>query len=267
MTQLLNVADERRDEILTDAADRLAPVTLSHRLDRGWATYKSRLLQADSAGCFLIIEQPLHIPGQSPPELVPGEALGLSFRRGHKKCMCSVKINRLLAFEWEGERVPAIEICWPEKLQEMQRRVYFRASVPKGRRIEVKLWDGGVMDRDKAVIREMPHHSGLLQDISAGGCSVQVEAARDPQLEVGDTVGIQFQPDPRTQPLLLDAVFRHLEDSNQGKLCLGFQFVGLEVAPEGRTMLQALSRVVSTFLRIEIRRKNRRLQKHPRRRK
>lgn len=266
MTQLLDVDNPRRDELLTEAADRQVQAVISHRLDSGWTTYKSRILQADSAGEFLIIEHPQPAPGQAPPELAPGEKIGLTFRRGHKKCLCSVEIERLATFTLpDGQSVAAVQIPWPEKLQEVQRRIFYRANVPPGRRIEVRFWDGGIGDRDPAELQLVPHHTGLLQDISGGGCRVEIDAARDPQLRTGDTVGIEFQPDPRSEPLHIDAVFRHTEDADRGKLALGFQFVGLEVTPEGRATLHALSRVVSTFLRIESRRKQNRLQKNRRR--
>lgn len=268
MTQLLEVQDQRRDEILTDAADRQVQVVLSHRLDSGWTTYKSRILQADSGGSYLIIEHPQPAPGQVPPELAPSEKIGLAFRRGHKKCLCSVEIDRLTTFALpDGLAVPAVQVPWPEKLQEIQRRVYFRADVPPGRRIEVCMWDGGIDDRDAAELQNVPHHAGLLQDVSGGGCRVVIDATRDPQLCAGDTVGISFQPDPRSEPLCLDAMFRHTEDIGRGKLTLGFQFVGLEMTARGRATLQHLSRVVSTFLRIEARRKNKRFTKNNNRRK
>ncbi len=290
MTQLLDVHEQRRDQILTEAADRQLQAVISHRLDSGWTTYKSRILQADSAGGFLILEHPRPAPGQIPPELAPGEKIGLAFRRGHKKCLCSVEIARLATFELpDGQSTAAVQIPWPDKLQEIQRRVYYRAAVPSGRRIEVRMWDGGIVDRDPAELQNAPHHTGLLQDISGGGCRVEIDAVRDPQLRAGDTVGIQFQPDPRSEPLRIDAVFRHVEQdpapspqgahsagrappcgigaASRSKRSLGFQFVGLEMSTQGRGTLQALSRVVSTFLRIEARRKRNRLQKGRQRRK
>ena len=129
------------------------------------------------------------------------------------------------------------------------------------------MWDGGISDRDAADLQHVPHHTGLLQDVSGGGCRVEIDAARDPQLCAGDTVGIQFRPDPRSEPLCLDAMFRHTEDLGRGQLSLGFQFVGLEMTAQGRHTLQSLSRVVSTFLRIEARRKNKRFTKNHNRRK
>ncbi len=267
MTQLLNVEDAKRDEVLMECADRRCPVVLSHRLDSGWATYKSRILAVDSAGKYLILEQPMPETGQAPPELAIGEKIGVSFRRGHKKCMCCVEVAKIIQFDLEdGVVVPAFEVPWPEKLQEMQRRMYFRAAVPAGRRIEVCLWEGGAMDRAADDLKATPHHSGMLQDISAGGCRVLVDAVRDPCLQEGDTVGLQFQPDPRSEPLLLDAMFRHSEPMSSSRISLGFQFVGLETTLEGRRMLQALSRVVSAFLRIDIRRNNMHLNQHHNRR-
>ena len=60
MTQLIDVEAERRDQMLMDAADRNTQVVLSYRPDGVWMTYKSHMLQADSAGRFLILSQPLH---------------------------------------------------------------------------------------------------------------------------------------------------------------------------------------------------------------
>ncbi len=267
MTQLLDVDEQRRDQILTEAADRQAQILLSHRIDQGWATYKSHILQADSGGTFLVLAQPVCDPGEVPPELVPGERIGLSFRRGHKKCMCALRITRLMTFATaEGTGFPAIQVPWPTHIQELQRRLYYRAAVPSGRRIEVSMWDGGILERDPKEWEPRPFHVGLLQDLSAGGCRVVVDQSRDPLLQAGDTIGIRFQPDPRSRPILVDAVFRHAERMPQRKLSLGFQLVGLEACDSGRAMLQALSRVVSTFLRIEMRRKKNRLQRPQRRR-
>lgn len=267
MSQLMDVKHQRRDEILCQAAERQVQAVISHRLDNGWTTYKSRILQADAAEGFVILQHPEPGPGQAPPELAPGEQIGVSFRRGHKKCLCSAHIELLTSFKLsDGQAVAALQIPWPEELQEIQRRVYYRAEVPAGRRIEVAVWDGGILDRNQAELRDAPHHTGLLLDISGGGCRVSFEPSRDPQLQSGDTIGIRFQPDPRSEPIFLDAVFRHVEDSTRSNLALGFQFVGLETTSQGRQMLQALSRVVSTFLRIDARRKQHRLHRNKRRR-
>ena len=267
MSQLMDVKHQRRDEILCQAAERQVQAVISHRLDNGWTTYKSRILQADAAEGFVILQHPEPGPGQAPPELAPGEQIGVSFRRGHKKCLCSAHIELLTSFKLsDGQAVAALQIPWPEELQEIQRRVYYRAEVPAGRRIEVAVWDGGILDRNQAELRDAPHHTGLLLDISGGGCRVSFEPSRDPQLQSGDTIGIRFQPDPRSEPIFLDAVFRHVEDNTRSNLALGFQFVGLETTSQGRQMLQALSRVVSTFLRIDARRKQHRLHRNKRRR-
>ena len=204
----------------------------------------------------LFLETPL---GQHGPEI------------GHyseRTVVAAVEIDRLTPFTMpDGQSVPAVQVPWPDKLQEIQRRVYYRAEVPPGRRIETCMWDGGICDRDEADLQHMPHHTGLLQDVSGGGCRVEIDATRDPLLRAGDTVGIEFQPDPRSEALRLDAMFRHADDLGGGKLSLGFQFVGLEMTAQGRATLQGLSRVVSTFLRIQARRKNKRFTKNHNRRR
>lgn len=267
MTLLLNVQDQRRDEVLLEAADKNSIASMARRLETGWITYKSRFLQVDSSGAYMILERPDPSPGQAPPEWVPGEMVGVSFRRGHKKYLFSGEVLSLLSAEMGSVTdVPALKITWPEVVQEMQRRLYFRANVPSGRRIDVRIWDGINIAAAPAELNGRPHHAGQLLDVSAGGCRVIMDGARNPHLESGDTVIVQFQPDPRTAPIRLDAMFRHVQELPLGKVALGLQFVGLEMSPNGRKTLQDLSRVVSAFLRFESRHKNPVLQKARRRR-
>jgi hypothetical protein len=123
-----------------------------------------------------------------------------------------------------------------------------------------------VLESAGTELENLPHHTGLLQDLSAGGCRILLDASRDPQLQEGDTVRIRFQPDPRSVPLSVDAMFRHSDPMPQRRVTLGFQFVGLELTAEGRETLQAMARVVSTFLRIDNRRQQRRqVTRNPRR--
>src|SRR5262245_5053665 len=184
MTQLIKIESDRRDDILLEAADRQLPVVLSRCVDRTWSTYKSRFLQVDSAGRFLVLQQPLAAPDQAPPEIAPGERIGLAFRRGHKKCMSAVDVDRLLMYELgDGHSVPAMQVTWPDRLQELQRRIYYRANVPAGRRIEARIWEPGTLEGGASDPEHLPHHAGLLQDLSAGGCRILVDASRDPQLQ------------------------------------------------------------------------------------
>lgn len=267
MTQVINIENDLVGEILNEAAARHVLVVLSLRHNGQWMTHKSRMLQADSAARCLVIQHPLVNPGEAPTELVPDEKIGLSFRRGHKKCMFVTHIERLTNFELdEGQAVAALLVPFPENLQEMQRRLYHRAEVPAGRRIETMMWHGCALENDPAELSAKPHHVGVLLDISAGGCRIEMDASRNPHLEPGDSIGLQFQADPRGKPLRLDAMYRHCEDLSRGKIALGLQFVGLEMSPQGRQMLQALTRVVSTFLRIKSRREKTRLQRQRRRR-
>jgi hypothetical protein len=247
MSQISHLLETQRDAALQDAVQRKSQAVLSIRLADGWSSYKTQFLPNPGSE-DLCLEYPTSA-GLDVPELTPGQILGVSFRRGHKKCMFSSRVLRRTNVDLGGAAVPALIVARPQELQQLQRRAYNRVEVPPGRSIPIEMWDGGLSAEHRARGGDMPVFHGIIVDISAGGLSVLMPAVHDPRLGVGDTVGCRFRPDPQAPALALDANFRYASSEGKDQVRLGFQIVGLEVTPEGAAVLQILSELVSRLAR------------------
>ncbi len=241
MSQVIFVSQCRRDEIIADAALRQTQVVLTRHDDVGWQVQKSRFLGADEQGRRLFVALPSL--GGGTGGFVPhcGELLGITFRRGHKKCLFNAKVTSI-----DDDTSVGLELRWPDELQELQRRAYQRACPPPGRQIEVRFWAGE---------SDWPDGSprvGVLEDISAGGARVR---SNDPgDFAPGQSIRLSFALQSKGPELVIDAIFRHRESRTKGVCSLGFQFVGLETTQEGQAMLSRIARVVTDFQRAAGRR-------------
>lgn len=247
MSNVLYVSDTRKDEIIAQAADKQTPVVLSRKKNGQWQVTKATLRDADEYRQLLYIESTSDEPDGFNP--VKNELLGVAFRRGHKKCLFNTVVVAT-ADNPDACDLPhgtGLALRWPEKVQELQRRVYQRAQPPDGRRIPVRFWPG--QNRPQTGQERI----GIMEDLSAGG--VRVQAPDSTGLSEGDTVQIAFALRPRDKELVFDATFRHVQAETQGDQSLGFQFVGLETSARGQELLITLARTVSMFQRSHSRRK------------
>jgi len=245
----------RRDQVLRDAVARNTAAVLSLKNGHAWSVHKSRLLGASATLDAIVVEYPAPTsPSSAPPEVAPGESCSVAFRRGHKKCIFTSRIIGRRAYALNQQvTVDALVLSWPETLQGLQRRAYYRAPVPRHRTVIVECWQGGARNRSKAGTVVWPSYHGRLVDLSAGGMRVALSGGRDPGFHVGDLLGIQFQPDSSMEPLVLDAILRHSQPRKPDAVHLGLQFVGLEMTVEGRRLLTHILRVVSEYPRYELR--------------
>jgi c-di-GMP-binding flagellar brake protein YcgR len=243
------VPRQRRDEILTQAAAQSAPVVVTIRAQECWRTYKSRMLAAE-VGRWLLIERPTPGSSSGPPEIAPGEELGITFRRGHRKCMFSAQVLQAAQAGTPSGPVAALAVGWPEWMQEFQRRVYQRVTPPPDGPIEVHLWPGGVEWRPSAA------HGGVcvgrVTDLSVGGMAVTM--AGTCALRMDDALGCAFAPRPEDEPFVFDATLRHVGRDAESNAVLGVQFVGLETSTYGRLAIARLARIVTAFHRAQARR-------------
>ena len=243
MSQVLYVSADRRDRIIADAARRKTPVVLTRRGELGWKLTKARFVGCDQPQGRLFIKPPA-----DEGDVETGELMGVAFRSGHKKCMFNSVVADPTDAELDaGDDVAPITLCWPQGLQELQRRVYERACPPPGRRIKVSFC------RTPVGSPETLEHLGLIEDISAGGVRVRSRGGID--LDAEDQVRVAFALRQGGPEFALDAVFRHCESRPDGFSSLGFQFVGLETSRQGQETLVRLARTVTDFQRTALRRK------------
>ena len=255
MSQLLQVDAGKKNEILATAIEKAMICVLTRRTQDGWQTFKSKLLADPYDGERLLIETPRAHGNGADITFTNGERFGVTFRRGHKKCMFASAIvsQGIGSFEVGEAEIPYIELQWPEMLQELQRRAYYRVS-PTGRAVRVRFWAGGVIARANAESDSQSSGvvTGILQDISAGGMRVCTTDVAPDDFTDGEPVGCAFTPKPRGETLILDAVFRHYQPTSGGA-SIGLQFVGFEATERGRDMLAKLARVVTDYQRRQAR--------------
>lgn len=245
MGQLVTFNAAVRDETILEAVEKQTPAVITVPQANRWVTMKTRISKADVASGVLALANPLPEEGQPMPALTPGHCVTLSFRRGHRKCMGTCVVVAI------NEQTPeeAIIVRWPSELLAVQRRAYFRADVPQGMTVDVRLWSGGRSKRRLVAIGQWPSVVGQLTDCSAGGLRMEIDAADDPQMQTGDSVAVEFSPLKEVGQICLDANFRYRLPLPSGKVALGLQFVGLESSAAGRQMLLVLGQVSAEYLR------------------
>ena len=244
MSQVVYASDARRDAVVCETARKKTPVVLTRRGPKGWTVAKARMIEADPRLRWLVMERPADAKTSGWSGPAAGELVGVSFRRGHKKCLFStvvVEPNELTAV---GAGADVFAVRWPQQLQELQRRAYQRACPPPERRIRVAFGPPAESCEDSA------HQDGLLQDLSAGG--IRVRCGEEPLLAVNQSVRLTFALRSRKEQFAVDGTFRHCEALAQGGYAVGFQFVGLETSIAGQELLNRIARVVADFQRAAI---------------
>ncbi|HKQ47315.1 MAG TPA: hypothetical protein VJZ71_04500 [Phycisphaerae bacterium] len=226
MTQGMVLDANSATAILVWAAQRQMPITASLLTEGRWCNLRSHLIRYDGDRNVIQIVYPIALDTLAPPEIAAGEELGISLRRGHKKCIfVSPVLMRSLDKSADGQAVDTLVVRGPVQMRELQRRVYQRVMIPQERFIAVKLWQGGLPTEDSAT---WPLCSGRLDNASVGGILVDIRNDQNPRLGVGDLVGVEITASPGRPPLLAEAQYRHCVVRGPGRLGLGLQFLGLE---------------------------------------
>lgn len=228
------------------AAQKQSPVTVSLLTEDGWHSLRSNVLRYDVEQNVLQIVYPVAPNTMVPPEIGIGQELGIAIRRGHKKCVFVCRILlRSLDKTVDDKPVDTLMLKAPANIRELQRRVYQRVVIPPELLIPVKLWQNGLPDVDTTV---WPICSGRLSNISLGGVLVDIAGDQNPQLGVGDLVGVQIRTEP--DPLVVEAHYRHCLVTTAGRIGLGLQFIGLEHDRPGLSSISQIADFVKQARRF-----------------
>jgi c-di-GMP-binding flagellar brake protein YcgR len=235
---------QRRQESLDLAVSRRFIVSLSLKNDDGWNSYKSRFLARDDQTGELIVEYPS--PADQPiPEVAPLQNIGVSFRRGHKKCLFNTTVRSRRNYSTEnGAKTAALQLALPANVFELQRRVFYRTPIPDEMTIEVRIWPGS----DDTRTAESAPYRGTLLDLSAGGLSFILEGEDTPQWKVNTPITCWLSPGAGEPPIEAAAQFRHCEPDADDHMRVGLQFAGLEASKQGRATLQ---RILDLTMRLQ----------------
>lgn len=242
MTVSLVHNDEQRGQILGASAEKRLRLVVTHRRDGGWRAFKGQFQAPVQPGVGFAALMENEAGGGAGP--VVGDAVGVSFRFGHKKCMFSTTVRSI---ERKGGEC-VVRFAWPAQMQQLQRRAYERVAPPPDQVVAVRFWRADSAESPEQ--RDVKH--GQLEDLSAGGMRLKVSAATDVETDVA--YQCLFAPRAGAPPVMLEAMLRHREAGDKGRIALGFQFLGLETTSDGQKTLDRLARIVSHYQRSQPRR-------------
>jgi c-di-GMP-binding flagellar brake protein YcgR len=250
MNRGLALDQHSQHSILQWAAQRQTALTVSVLAEGRWFNLRSQLLQLDQN--LLQIVYPMGGGEEPAAEIGVGDKLGISFRRGHKKCIfVSPVVMRRAEPGAEGGPVDTLFVSMPDQIRELQRRAYQRVTVPTEHFIAVKVWQGGIPSTNQP---SWPLCAGRIGNISVGGVLVDIRADQNPRLSVGDIVGLEITVVPGRNPLLVEAQYRHCAVTSVDRIGLGLQLLALEHNLPGRATITEVADFVKGLMRGTTRR-------------
>ena len=229
-------------QVISSAADRCVPVTVTVRAEQQWMNLHSRV--AGARNQCLLVEMPMTDKGIA-HEFAAGEDVGLSLKlKHHKYLFLSSVVDRLPSDG--GVDGPLLALGRPIRMQRLQRRAYVRAEVPDGSIVRGAFWLGGRACEPAGTSPDRPVWQGRVVNLSAGGFSLRTGDESIRVLESGYVVGVRMRFGVGREAFFADAMVRHIT-VEEGKFVVGFQFLGLEHTDEGKDVLMAISRKVGEY--------------------
>ena len=244
------------EKILQIAINMKVPAIMSYLSKDKWHVAKVLLTNLD--GDRLHVESTIS-RRQRPINIRVDQPVGISFKHGYGKFVFDTTVKALEPStdpETHRERGGTIVLAFPDKIEVIQRRSYFRVSVPESLNVKVLLWHRsgkrGETDPKHDTASEMHNCcQGRLMDISAGGAQIIVpnqDDAGKANFKKGQFISMRFTPLPYETPLVLSAQIRNALPTADGKsVSLGLQIVGLEASSEGRQVLTRLIGIVERY--------------------
>ena len=247
------------ERILQIAIDMKVPAIMSYLSRDKWHVAKVLLTKVD--GDRLKVESTISMR-QRPINIRVDQPVGISFKHGYGKFVFDTTVKAL-----EPSTDPeacrqcggTIVLAFPDKIEVIQRRSYFRVNVPESLNVKMLLWHRsgkhGAAEPKQDMDGEMQNCcQGRLMDISAGGAQVIVPKQNDTgkaNFKKGQFISMRFTPVPYETPLVLSAQIRNvLPTADDQNASLGLQIVGLEASSEGREVLTRLIGVVERYYQI-----------------
>ena len=238
-------------EMISQAADRQLPATVTQHVGEAWINLQSRVLDVREERIWIQI--PTESDG-TPYELAPADRVGVTFKLRHHKY---VFVATVAGLEYcpltDGSRIPVVSLCWPTQMQPLQRRAFYRADVPESAVVRASVWLGGRNAEPSGTSSERPVFTGQVTNLSAGGFQFRTTDTAAARLDSGYLAGVRLVFGAGDQTIYADAQIRHVEAVKDEDLVLiGFQFVGLEQSAEGKQTLRFISLKVNEYQRYAL---------------
>ncbi len=232
MTRSKKLKSSQIKEFLSEALTKGAEVVLSFTRQGKWRILSTKIHHFD--------EESLSLEAISDIEGVDAyQPVGICVHIEHFKYLFESTVSAI-----ENR---CIEVDFPEKAEQMQRRAYDRQSVPANLKVKSLFWHRGYLDDSDKKPTEQ-YWQGRLINLSAGGAQIAVDMDQKEHFCSGQLLGIQFTPMSYQKPLLLESHVRYFVDQAQeNQFLVGIEFLGLEASNEGHEVLERLVEVIDEY--------------------
>jgi c-di-GMP-binding flagellar brake protein YcgR len=259
MNEVMTPHGVDREKILQTAIDAKVPAIMSYLSRDKWHVAKVLLTKLD--GDRLSVESTIS-RRQRPINIRVDQPVGISFKHGYGKFVFDTTVKALEPStdpETHRDSGGVIVLAFPDKIEVIQRRSYFRVNVPESMNLKVLLWHRTGKRRHIDPKHETSGEmndccQGRLMDISAGGAQIIVPNQNDAgkaNFKKGQFISMRFTPLPYETPLVLSAQIRNvLPTADEKNASLGLQIVGLEASSEGREVLTRLIGIVEKYYQM-----------------
>jgi len=263
MSEIVMLQGPESKAVLQMVVRSQSPAIMSYLSKDKW--HVAKVVLKDLQGDRLYVEN-CHTSGQLHPiNIRLDQPIGMNFKHAYGKFVFDTTVVSLEPSS-SPEAGGTIVLAVPQQIGVIQRRSYFRVSVPRSLRVNVVLWHRTSHRTPEQ--RAHAYSEGRLVDISAGGAQVIVpckdsrscpsaspiqgsRSAGESDFHKGQFLGVRFTPLPYEVPLMFSAQIRNvLPTADHTGLCLGLQIVGLEASEEGRQVLSRLAKVVESYHQI-----------------
>lgn len=240
-SEVLNT-QELRDVLEFAVQDRVQAV-MSHLSKGKWQTTKVNFVAAGDNTINIELDTEGNTQSIS---IQVDQPVGMTFRGEHSRYLFETIITGF-DNEVNSHASGQVVVATPEKIEKMQRRAEFRATIPQSLKVKVLFWHRGY-NNDETSVPEESYWQGKLIDLSSGGVQIGVKMDQEPNFNVGQLIGLQFTPMPFQKPIQVEAQIKHIaRTADENGICLGVQFVGLEATANGRLTLQRIVGIANTY--------------------
>ena len=254
-TSVCTLDHRESQQLLKTAINRKLATILSYLSKNKWHVAKVYLLNVDADRLWMESMHPE--TRRRPRNIQTDQPVGVSFKYAYGKFLFDTTVLAL-----EPSRDPntggRVIVSNPENLEVIQRRSYFRVSVPEFMHVNVALWHRAGKSLDDPHSHE--YCAGRLMDISAGGMMLALPKSTLPDanhapawdsFRKGQFIGLRFTPLPHETPIMFNAQIRSLlPTADNQAVCLGLQVVGLEASSEGRQIIGRIASIVEQYHQI-----------------
>lgn len=223
-------------ESLEEARRIKAPVIASFTDKEKWQLLELKV--TDFSDDYIVLDARAtcsHLKNEQP--------IGICIHLGYYKYLFDTSVHSV---HQHGD-VWSVHLEMPDRAERIQRRMYHRQSVPATMNVKVLFWHRGYLIDSDSNPEEL-YWQGRLLNLSAGGAQFEIESEQKSHFKVGQLLGVQFTPMSYQKPLLLESHVRYLEEQpDKNVFRIGVEFLGLEVSPEGREILDRILEVISQY--------------------